>query len=57
MMKLATRFEGQWIYKAIEYRTSDRIKFENLVHAMAAELKVPYKNLVKMIYNIERRGE
>lgn len=57
MMKLATRFEGQWIYKAIEYRTSDKIKFENLVHAMANELKVPYKNLVKMIYNIERRGE
>lgn len=57
MMKLASRSEGHWIFKAIEYRTTDITKFENLVHAMATELKVPKINLLKVIYNIERRGE
>ena len=55
MMNLASRSEGQWILKAIEYKTTDLISFENLTHAMAEELKVPKINLLKMIYRIESK--
>ncbi len=54
MLRLADRFEGQWIYKAMEYRTTNIEMFNNLVHAIAYDLKVPEINVIKLINTLER---